>query len=197
MNQATSPAYQKYLKDTLIDSETLQTRIRELGMQLTEDYRNAHNLLLICILKGGVMFLTDLMQHIDVPHAIEFMAASSYGVGARESTGTVRIDMDVMTNISGRDVLIVEDIIDSGFTLRFVMDTLLARRPASLRLCTLLNKASRRVVDIDVDYVGFEIENLFVFGYGLDLDEKFRNLPFVGVVDQDVLAAENIIDPHN
>ena len=134
------------------------------------------------------MFMTDLTRHIDTPHEIDFMAASSYGVGKRETTGAVRIDMDITSSISGRHVLIVEDIVDSGYTLRFVMDTLLARKPASLKLCTLLNKASRREVNIPLDYVGFEIENKFVFGYGLDLDEKYRNIPFIGVVDEEALA---------
>ncbi len=128
------------------------------------------------------------MRHVTVPHDIDFLAISSYGVGVRESSGSVRIDMDLKDNIEGRHVLIVEDIIDSGHTLRFVMDVLLARQPASLKLCTLLDKVSRRTVDIPVDYSGFQIEDKFVFGYGLDLDEKFRNLPFVGVVDLDVLA---------
>lgn len=182
--------YEKYLKEILISEDELQKRLIELGATISEDYADCEDLLLICILKGGVMFLTDLTRHIDVPHEIDFMAASSYGRGARSTTGNVRIDMDVSTAIQGRNVLIVEDIIDSGYTLRFVMDTLEARRPATLRLCTLLNKASRREVNIGVDYVGFEIPNKFVFGYGLDLDEKFRNLPFVGVVDEEVLKHE-------
>jgi hypoxanthine phosphoribosyltransferase len=179
--------YKRYLKEILIDESTLQARIAALGAQISEDYREGDDLLCICILKGGVMFLTDLSRHINVPHEMDFMAASSYGKGARETTGSVRIDMDVTSTISGRHILVVEDIIDSGYTLRFVMDTLLARRPASLKLCTLLNKKSRRKVDIDVDYVGFEIEDKFVFGYGLDLDEKYRNLPFIGVVDVEAL----------
>lgn len=183
-------AYEKYLLETLIDEQTLQTRITELGEQITEEYADSNKLLLICILKGGVMFLTDLMRHIDVPHEIDFMAASSYGRGARETTGAVRIDMDISSNIKGRDVLIVEDIIDSGYTLSFVIETLKARHPNSLKLCALLNKSSRREVDIPIEYVGFEIENKFVFGYGLDLDEKFRNLPFVGVVRQEALLDE-------
>lgn len=180
-------SYKKYLKEILIDSETLQKRVVELGQKISTDYSEADDLLLICILKGGVMFLTDLTRNITLPHEIDFMAASSYGRGARSTTGNVRIDMDVTSSITGRNVLIVEDIIDSGHTLRFVMDTLEARRPASLKLCTLLNKHSRREVDIPVEYVGFEIENKFVFGYGLDLDEKYRNLPFIGVVDEEAL----------
>lgn len=180
-------AYEHYLQEVLIDEARLQARIRELGVQISADYENCADLLLICILKGGVMFLTDLMRSITVPHEIDFLAVSSYGRGVRESSGDVRIDMDLTTQVQNRHLLIVEDIIDSGHTLRFVIDVLLARRPASLRLCTLLDKRSRRTVDIPVDYTGFVIEDKFVFGYGLDLDEKFRNLPFIGVVRLDAL----------
>ncbi|MBZ0292469.1 MAG: hypoxanthine phosphoribosyltransferase [Anaerolineae bacterium] len=180
-------AYEAYLQEILIDEATLKKRVIELGQQVSEEYADVSKLLLICILKGGVMFLTDLMRYITVPHEIDFLAVSSYGRGIRASSGNVRIDMDLSIQIQDYHVLIVEDIIDSGHTLRFVMDVLLARKPASLHLCTLLNKASRRTVDIPVDYVGFEIEDKFVFGYGLDLDEKFRNLPFIGVVNADAL----------
>jgi hypoxanthine phosphoribosyltransferase len=182
--------YEKFLQEVLIDEVRLQQRIAELGHEISADYADSDDLLLICILKGGVMFLSDLMRHISVPHEIDFLAISSYGKGARSSTGQVRIDMDLTEQVTGRSVLIVEDIIDSGNTLRFVMDVLEARHPASLRLCTLLDKASRREVDIRVDYTGFVIENKFVFGYGLDLDEKFRNLGFIGVVNQDMLVHE-------
>lgn len=182
-----SHAYDKYLQEILIDEAALQKRVAELGAQITADYAGMNNLLLICVLKGGVMFLTDLMRHIDLPHEIDFLAVSSYGAGVRESSGNVRIDMDLTVQVRDRNLLIVEDIIDSGHTLRFVMDLLEARRPASLRLCALLDKASRRTVDIRVDYTGFQIEDKFVFGYGLDLDEKFRNLPFIGVVRPDAL----------
>jgi hypoxanthine phosphoribosyltransferase len=181
------PPYDKYLQEVLIDEATLQKRVAELGAQISADYGENDDLVLICILKGGVMFLVDLSRHIDIPHEVDFLAVSSYGKGVRESSGNVRIDMDLGSNVTGRHVLIVEDIIDSGETLRFVMDVMLARHPASLKLCTLLNKPSRRRVDIPIDYVGFEIENKFVFGYGLDLDEKFRNLRFVGVVNLDAL----------
>lgn len=182
-----SLTYTPFLQEVLIDEATLQKRITELGEQISEDYAEQDNLILICILKGGVMFLTDLTRHIDVPHEIDFMAVSSYGKGSRESSKNVRIDMDLTANLKDKHVLIVEDIIDSGYTLDFVMGMLSARHPASLKLCTLLNKASRREIDIPVHYVGFEIEDKFVFGYGLDLDEKFRNLPFIGVVDLNAL----------
>lgn len=181
-------AYQKYLKEILIDEHTLQRRVAELGQAISADYADSSDLLLICVLKGGVVFLTDLMRQITVPHAVDFLAVSSYGVGARESSGNVRIEMDLKSQVENRHILIVEDIIDSGHTLRFVMDFLLARRPASLKLCALLDKASRRLIEIPIEYTGFQIEDKFVFGYGLDLDEKFRNLPFIGVVDLDALT---------
>jgi hypoxanthine phosphoribosyltransferase len=181
------PTYTHLLKEVLIDQTTLQARIQALGRQISQDYRDTPDLMLICLLKGGVVFLTDLMRCIDVPHEIDFLAVSSYGKGKRESTGKVRIDMDLSVDVNGRHLLIVEDIIDSGVTLRFVMDVLQARKPASLKLVALLDKPSRRVIDIPIDYTGFQIEDKFVFGYGLDLDEKFRNLPFVGVVDLDML----------
>ncbi len=183
-------AYEKYLEDVLIDESTLQKRISELGAQITEDYADCQELLLLCILKGGVMFLSDLTRHIHVPHMIDFMAASSYGVGTRQSSGSVRIDMDLRMDVQGKHVLVVEDIIDSGYTLAFVLKTLTNREPASLKLCALLNKQSRREVEIEVDYIGFDIENKYVFGYGLDLDERFRNLPFVGVANVDALDDE-------
>ena len=183
-------AYEKYLEGILIDQATLQRRIAELGAQINTDYTGCDSLLLLCILKGGVMFLTDLSRHIDVPHMIDFMAASSYGVGARQSSGSVRIDMDLRMDVKNKHVLVVEDIIDSGYTLAFVIKTLRNREPASLKLCALLNKQSRREVEIKLDYVGFDIENKYVFGYGLDLDERFRNLPFVGIARTDALADE-------
>ncbi len=183
-------AYEKYLSEVLIDEATLQARIKELGAQVSSDYNGCEDLLLLCILKGGVMFLSDLSRHIHVPHMIDFMAASSYGAGARQSSGSVRIDMDLRMDVKGKHVLVVEDIIDSGYTLSFVIKTLKNREPASLRLCALLNKQSRREVDIEVDYIGFDIENKYVFGYGLDLDERFRNLPFVGVARLDALTDE-------
>jgi hypoxanthine phosphoribosyltransferase len=179
--------YEKFLAEILIDEVTVQRRVAELGAQISSDYAGVDNLILICILKGGIMFLVDLSRHITVPHEMDFLAVSSYGKGVRESTGKVRIDMDLSATVTDRHVLIVEDIIDSGETLKFVMDVLKARQPASLRLCALLNKPERRKVDIAIEYQGFEIENKFVFGYGLDLDEKYRNLPFVGVVKSDAL----------
>jgi hypoxanthine phosphoribosyltransferase len=164
----------------LIDQETLQSRIAELGDTISTDYEGK-DLVLICILKGGVPFLADLMRNITVPHEIEFIAISSYGVGRRESSGAVRLIMDLKSDIASRDVLIVEDIVDSGQTIDYLLRQFRARNPASLRVCTLLNKPNRRVVDVPLDYIGFDIPDEFVLGYGLDLDEKHRNLPFVAV----------------
>ena len=182
--------YQEFLAETLIDGETLQNRIAELGKEVSNDYADSDDLLLICILRGGMVFLVDLMRHITVPHQIDFMAISSYGAGARESEGNVRVTLDLQTNIRDKDVLLVEDIIDSGHTISHVLELLSTRQPRSLKVCSLLDKAERREVVVPIHYRGFEIPNKFVFGYGLDLDEYYRNLPFIGVVDLDKLQAD-------
>ena len=174
-------AYDKVLQEILIDEASLKNRVAELGAQISQDYAKTRPLLMICVLKGGVMFLTDLMRHVSIPHAIDFLAVSSYGVQARESTGAVRIDMDLKEDVQGKHILLVEDIVDSGYTLAYVRRMLEARGPASIKICTLLSKSARRKVDITVDYLGFDIPDKFVFGYGLDLDELYRNLPFIGV----------------
>jgi len=173
--------YQEFLQEVLISEERLQERIIELGAEISKDYEGKA-LLLICILRGGVMFLTDLMRALTIPHMIDFMAISSYGVGTRESAGNVRIALDLTSSIAGKDVLLVEDIIDSGNTIASVLAMLNTRGPNSLQVCTLLDKAERRESEVPIHYRGFEIPNKFVFGYGLDLDEYYRNLPFVGVV---------------
>jgi hypoxanthine phosphoribosyltransferase len=175
--------YSFFLLEILITESDLQTRISELGTEISRDYKDSDDLLLVCILRGAVIFLTDLSRKITVPHAIDFMAISSYGTGNRSSSGVVRINMDLTTDISNKDVLIVEDIIDSGNTLSYVMELLSTRKPKSLNVCTLLDKSERREVDIPIRYTGFKIPNKFVYGYGLDLDEYYRNLPFIGVVD--------------
>lgn len=172
------------LLDVLVSEEQLQARIRELGQQITRDYAGK-DLLLVCILRGGVMFLTDLMRRIDLPHAIDFMAISSYGVGARSSSGNVRISLDLNQSIEDRHVLVIEDIVDTGHTIAAVLEMLAVRKPASLKICSLLDKSERREVPVPIHYVGFDIPNKFVFGYGLDVDELFRNLPFIGVVKPD------------
>lgn len=177
--------YQKFLAEVLIEENTLQKRIAELGAEISRDYQGK-DLLLVCILRGGVMFLTDLMRQVSISHSIDFMAISSYGVGARQSTGSVRITMDLTNDINGRNVLLVEDIVDSGHTIAHVLEMLETRDPESLKVCTLLDKTARREVDIALNYIGFDIDDKFVFGYGLDLDEYYRNLPFVGVVDLNV-----------
>ena len=174
--------YHTFLSEILIDEETLQKRIAEMGADISRDYAG-EDLLLICILRGGVMFLTDLMRHITIPHAVDFMAVSSYGVGKRESTGQVRITLDLNSVVSGRSVILVEDIIDSGRTVASVLEFLTTRKPKSLTVCTLLDKDSRREVFVPIGYRGFTIPDRFVFGYGLDIDEYYRNLPFIGVVD--------------
>ncbi len=174
--------YRSFLGEILIPEEDLQARIAELGKEISRDYQDK-NLLLICILRGGVMFLTDLMRQITVPHMIEFMAVSSYGAGERQTTGQVRITLDLVTPINDLDVILVEDIVDSGRTISSVIELLTTRRPRSLCVCALLDKVERREVPIPVEYVGFTIPNKFVFGYGLDIDDYYRNLPFVGVVN--------------
>jgi len=179
--------YREFLAETLIDEDTLQNRIREIGNEINRDYAGTDTLLLICILRGGMVFLVDLMRHITVPHQIDFMAISSYGAGTRESGGNVRVTLDLQTNIRDKDVLLVEDIIDSGNTIAHVLELLSTRQPRSLKVCSLLDKAERREVVVPIHYRGFEIPNKFVFGYGLDLDEYYRNLPFIGVVDLDKL----------
>lgn len=170
------------ISEILLDRLTIQKRVQALGREISDAYRGQGELLLVCILKGGVLFLNELMQEISIPHAIDFMACTSYGPGVRESKGSVRILMDLATDIAGKNVVIVEDIIDSGNTLSYIVDQLKARQPASLNICCLLSKPARREVDNPVAFLGFEIPDKFVFGYGLDLDEKFRNLPFIAVV---------------
>ncbi|MCX7838319.1 MAG: hypoxanthine phosphoribosyltransferase [Anaerolineae bacterium] len=175
------------LAKILITREQLQQRIAELGEAISRDYAGK-DLLLVCILKGGILFLSDLMRAIRIPHAIDFMAISSYGGTRTESSGVVRILMDLNTNITNRNVLIVEDIVDTGRTLAYITEMLKTRDPASLKICTLLNKPSRREVHVPLDYVGFDIPNEFVVGYGLDYDEFYRNLPFIGVLKTELYA---------
>jgi len=176
--------YHEFLEEVLIPEDALQQRIGELGAEISHDYQGKE-LLLVCILRGGVMFLTDLIRHITVPHMIDFMSVSSYGVGARRSRGQSRITLDINTDIQNRHVLLVEDIVDSGYTVRAVLELLSARQPKSLKICALLDKAERREVEVTIDYRGFVIPDKFVFGYGLDADEYYRNLPFIGVLAAD------------
>ena len=164
----------------LVSEEDVNNKIREIGAQITKDYagKQVH---MICVLKGGAFFMCELAKRIDLDVSLDFMAVSSYGSGT-ESSGVVKIVKDLDENITGKDVLIVEDIIDSGRTLAALKEMLLQRNPASLKICTLLDKPDRRVTHVDVDYVCFDIPDEFVVGYGLDYDQKYRNLPYIGVV---------------
>ena len=170
----------------LIGRDELEKRVAELGARITEDYRGK-DVLMVGILKGAGVFFSDLIRHVDIPVAIDFMAISSYG-SATKSSGVVRILKDLDNAISGRHVIIVEDIVDTGKTLAFLKETLLARGAASLKICTLLDKPDRRQVEIEADYFGFVIPNEFVVGYGLDYAEKYRNLPDIGVLKPEVYA---------
>jgi len=165
----------------LISREQLDARIAEMGDTISRDYAG-QDLLLVCVLKGGVLFLSDLTRAVRIPHAMDFMAISSYGGTHTASTGVVRILMDLNASIENRNVLIVEDIVDTGRTLSYITQNLRTRAPASLKVCTLLNKPSRREVEVKLDYVGFDVPNEFVVGYGLDFDELYRSLPFIGVL---------------
>src|SRR5215216_4026739 len=176
--------YKDLLAEILIDEQKLQARVKELGSEISMDYPGG-NLLLICVLRGGVPFLVDLSRYITTPHMVDFMAVSSYGTGKRESSGAVRVTLDLQTDIRDKDVLLVEDIVDSGHTIASVLELLQVRQPRSLKVCALLDKAERREAVVPIHYRGFVIPNKFVFGYGLDLDEYYRNLKFVGVVDLD------------
>jgi hypoxanthine phosphoribosyltransferase len=169
------------LGEILVQPDDLQRRVSELGADITRDY-DGQDLLLICVLKGAVFFLSDLMRRIDLPCEVDFMAVASYG-DATESSGVVRILKDLDAPIEGRHVLIVEDIVDSGLTLEYLLRNLQGRGPASLEVCALLTKPSRRKTQIQAKYVGFEIPNRFVIGYGLDHAERHRNLPYVAALD--------------
>ena len=168
------------IAEILVDEATIAAKVRELGGQIASDYRGK-DLVLVSILKGALPFLADLMRRIPLPLALDFMEVSSYG-RETESSGVVRILKDLANPIGGRHVLVVEDVLDTGQTLAFVLEHLHAQQPASVRICTLLDKPARRLVPISVDYRGFEIPDKFVVGYGLDYAERYRNLPFIGVL---------------
>ncbi|HEY8487296.1 MAG TPA: hypoxanthine phosphoribosyltransferase [Limnochordales bacterium] len=173
------------IQEVLLDAETLGRRVAELGQAISRDYRGLEPVL-VGILKGGFLFLADLLRHITVPVTVDFMAISSYGAGTR-SSGVVRILKDLDQSVEGRHVLVVEDIVDTGLTLRYLLDNLASRRPASVRACVLLDKHTRREVEVPLAYVGFSIPDRFVVGYGLDFAERYRNLPFVGVLKPHIL----------
>lgn len=167
----------------MLTEEAVDKRINEMGEQISKDYAGK-KIHLICVLKGGVFFMCELAKRISIPVSMDFMSISSYGSGT-ESSGIIKIIKDLDESITGEDVLVVEDIVDSGRTLSYLLDMLKDRKPASLRLCTLLDKPDRRVVDVNVDYTGFQIPDEFVVGYGLDYAQKYRNLPYIGVVELD------------
>lgn len=166
---------------TLISEEELKNRIKELGKKISKDYKG-RTVCVVCVLKGGVMFMTDLAKEIEVPLTMDFMAVSSYGDNT-SSTGIVKIVKDLDQSIEGKDVILVEDIIDSGRTLSYLVKILMERKPNSLKICTLLDKPERRVVNVEVDYVGFCIPDEFAVGYGLDYQQLYRNLPYVAVIE--------------
>ncbi len=176
------------IKEVWISEEELQQKVKELGAKISEDYKDK-NLLMVSVLKGSVVFMADLMRAITVPAAIDFMSVSSYGAGTK-STGVVRIIKDLDTNVADYDLLLVEDILDSGNTLAYLRELLSDRHPRSIKIATLLDKPSRRTADIHADYVCFEIADQFVVGYGLDYDEKYRNLPFIGILKPCVYGGE-------
>lgn len=167
----------------LKSEEVVDARIQEIGEQINKDYAGKQ-IHMICVLKGGAFFMCELAKRITVPVSLDFMSVSSYGSDTK-SSGVVKIVKDLDESIQGKDVLVVEDIIDSGRTLSYLLEMLRDRRPNSLKLCTLLDKPSRRVVDVDVNYTGFQIPDEFVVGYGLDYDQRYRNLPYIGVISFD------------
>jgi len=176
------------IAETLVEADAVRARVDELGEELSRDYAGLDPLL-VCVLKGAVFFLADLVRKITVPCEIDFMAVSSYG-NSTDSSGVVRILKDLEANIEGRHVIVVEDIVDSGLTLSYLLRTLRARRPASVEVCALLTKPARRKADIVCRYVGFEIPNRFAIGYGLDYGERYRGLPFVAALDESKLPDE-------
>ncbi len=178
------PSYMQDIERVLLDESQIRNRVQELGKTISEDYAN-RNLVLVSILKGAITFTADLLRSLTIPVTLDFMALSSYGAGTRTS-GEVRILKDLDSPVEGQDILIVEDIVDTGVTLAYLMDYFGARQVASVKVCALLDKKERRQVDLKADYVGFEIGNEFVVGYGLDYAEQYRQLPFIGVLRPEV-----------
>jgi hypoxanthine phosphoribosyltransferase len=174
------------IKRVLLDEETIAARVRELAAEISSDYTDADQLMLIGVLKGSFIFLADLARCLSVVHHIDFIGLSSYQRGI-VSTGAVRLIMDTRSSVTNRHVLVVEDIVDTGHTLKYLLDTFRARKPASVRACTLLSKPDRREVEVPIDYLGFEIPDLWVVGYGLDYSDRFRTLPYIGALKQEAL----------
>jgi hypoxanthine phosphoribosyltransferase len=169
--------------NALLTTETLQRRVAELGAEITRDYEGSHDLVVVPILKGSFLFAADLIRHIDLDLSIEFLGLRSYGAGT-ESSGVVQITYDLTQPVTGRDVLVVEDIVDTGLSMRYLLENLATRQPRSVKLCSLLHKPARSRVKVPIDYLGFTIEDRFVVGYGLDYAEKYRNLPYIGVLEE-------------
>lgn len=174
----------------LLSEEEIRTKVQELGAQISKEYKG-RNLLLVTVLKGAVVFLADLLREITIPNEIDFMVVSSYGAGVK-SSGVVKIVKDLDLPLAGRDILIVEDILDSGLTLSYIKELLESRGPASIKIVTLLDKPERRKVNLQADYVGFPVPDEFVIGYGLDYDEKYRNLPYIGILKPEVYSTETV-----
>lgn len=174
--------YREFIDEVLVDEETIEKRVKELGDQISRDYAG-EDLLVVCLLRGGLTFTADLTRHITITHELDCMSLSSYGTGHYASSGNVRVNLDLITNIEKRHVLLVEDIVDSGRTLAHVLTMLKTREPVDVKVCVLLDKKMRREVPVDVDYVGFDVPDKYVFGYGIDIDEHFRHLPFIASAD--------------
>lgn len=172
------------IKEILLSEEEISKKIKEIGKNISRDYKGK-NLMLVGVLKGSVMYMASLMKEIDIPCTMDFMSVSSYG-NSTTSSGVVRILKDLDSDVDDKDVLIVEDIIDSGITLKYLAEYIKARKPRSLEITTLLNKPERRKVDIDVKYMGFEVPDYFLVGYGLDYAEKYRNLPYIGILKEEI-----------
>lgn len=175
---------ENYINKILYSEEKISEKVKEIAQLITKDYMGKE-VLLVGVLKGANMFMCDLMRHIELPVTIDFMAVSSYGM-ATESSGVVKILKDLDNSIEGKNVIIIEDIIDTGLTLKYICKNLLSRKPSSLKICTLLDKPERRTAEIIVDYKGFDIPDEFIVGYGIDYAEKFRNLPYIGILDRRV-----------
>jgi hypoxanthine phosphoribosyltransferase len=174
--------YTEFIDEILVTETSIHQRVHELGAQISRDYAG-EELLVVCVLRGGIVFAADLTRQISLPHELDCMSLSSYGVGNYASSGNVRVNLDLESNIEGRNVLLVEDLVDSGRTLARVLDMLRTRGPKSLKVCVLLDKKERREVPVSCDYVGFDVPDKYIFGYGIDIDEHFRHLPFIACAD--------------
>jgi hypoxanthine phosphoribosyltransferase len=174
--------YLEFIDEVLVDENAIEKRVAELGKQISNDYAG-EELLIVCLLRGGLTFTADLTRHLSIQHTLDCMSLSSYGVGRYATSGNVRVNLDLLTNIEGLNVLLVEDIVDSGRTLAHVLQMLKTREPKSLKVCVLLDKKYRREVQVVCDYVGFDVPDKYVFGYGIDIDEHFRHLRFIASAD--------------